>query len=410
MVLFGRLWCVLVLGCLGLVVGVAQGQARRGGPPPANVVVDAVRLERLVQRRVVTGEIRSRLSSTIASQVDGLLLELLVDAGDVVQAGEVIARLDDERARINLERARADEEFAYAVVVQREAELASARRDLGRLEELTRSGSSGVSQLDEAKTLVAARGALLAQSQAELASSSGSLRLAERELEDMSIKAPFRGRVVSKQSEVGQWVGRGDEIVMVVSVELLEARVDIPEDVYGAVRDAWAHGERIEIALPAIKGRVFGEIIAILPNADSLSRLFGVRIGVSAKDSNGENMLRPGMSLSAWVPTGERGDFVTVSKDAIVRKASGEIVYYSNDGVSAVAPVTRLFASGDRVAVRSHVLQDGMLVVVKGNERLRPGQVLDIQAAAKDVIQEIRQELGGDHDVEPGRVHDGGSD
>lgn len=378
--LFQLLVMVFWVGCVGRV---AFGQ---GGPPPANVVVDAVRLEQLVERRVVTGEIRSQLISTLAAQVEGLLVELDVQAGDVVESGQVIARIDDERAKINVQRARADEAFEQAVVTQREVEFENAERELERLEELKRQGSSGVSQLDQAKTLLASRKALMAQARAELLSAQGSLRLAERELSDMEIRAPFAGRVVRKESEVGQWVGRGDEIVTVVSLDRLEAWVDIPEDVYAAVLGTKKNGERIEIALSSVDGRVFGEIIAILPGADSLSRLFAVRIGVSAKDAEGNSLLRPGMSLSAWVPTGVPGDFVTVSKDAIVRTPTGEVVYYSNDGVSAVAPVRRLFASGDRVAVRSGVLEAGMLVVVDGNERMFPGQGLIIQESPSDDV------------------------
>jgi len=329
----------------------------------------------------------------LASQVEGLVVSMTAQEGDVVSRGQVIAKLDDVRARIAFDRAMADVDFAAAVMLQREAEYEVAQRDLGRLEELTRMGSSGVSQLDEAKTLVAARSALMAQAKAELVSAKSDLHLRERELSDMTIVAPFAGRVLSRQSQVGQWVGRGDGIVTVVSLDELEAWVDIPEEVYTAVQRTQESGGKIEIAMPALKGadgrmggRVFGEILAILPNADSLSRLFAVRIGVSAKDEDGKNLLRPGMSLSAWMPTGTPGDFITVSKDAIVRTATGEIVYYSDDGVSAIAPVTRLFASGDRVAVRSRVLKDGMLVVVDGNERLRPGQGLAIQEAARDDV------------------------
>jgi RND family efflux transporter MFP subunit len=376
---------------VGAVVCVACGNAmgqEHGGPPPANVVVDAARSEQLEQRRMVTGEIRSRLSSALASQVQGLMVSMRVEEGDVVAKGQVIAELDGERARIAFDQAMADVDFAAAVLMQREAEVEVARRDLGRLEELARLGSSGVSQLDEAKTLVVSREALMAQAKAGVVSAKGDLRLRERELADMTIVAPFSGRVVSKESEVGQWVGRGDEIVRIVSLDELEARVDIPEDVYSSVLSSKMRGETVEISLSAVEGRVYGKIVAILPRADSLSRLFAVRIAVLAKDHDGNNLLRPGMSLSAWVPTGEPGEFLTVSKDAIVRTATGEVVYWDNDGRSAVAPITRLFAVGDRVAVRSHVLRDGTMVVVDGNERLFPGQPLHVQDTAGGVVIE----------------------
>lgn len=375
--------------CTAVVVMVVQSLAVSGvlaqGMPATNVTVDQVRSEKLVRRRAVTGEIRSRLTSALASQVEGLLVELGVDEGDVVEKGEVIARLDDTRARIAVDRASAELDFAEAVISQRQVERDNAQRDLDRIEELDRLGSAGASQLDEARTLVASRQALLAQAQADLATARGDLALAQRELDDMTIEAPFAGRVVSKSSEIGQWVGVGDDIVTIVSLDLLEARIDIPEDIYPAVDSAMREHGEIELRLPALglgSGQeIYGHVISILPAADSLSRLFPVRIAVE----NGGGALRPGMSLNAYVPTGISGEYITVHKDAIVRTPTGEVVYYSNDGVAAMAPIERLFAVGERMAVRSPVLQAGMSVVTTGNERLVPGmpQPLNVLAAPK---------------------------
>ena len=359
--------------------------AQEGGPPPANVTVGEVKAESLVRRRAVTGEIRSRLISELASQVEGLLVELDVEEGDVVEEGEVIARLDASRAEIAVTRAKADVEYAKAVISQRREELDNAQRDLGRIEQLDQLGSAGVSQLDEAQTLVASRKALFAQAEAELATAEGDLALAERELDDMTIEAPFAGRVIDKSSEIGQWIGRGDTMVTIVSLDKLEARIDIPEDTYPAVSEAQKAKGKIELRLPALglgSGQeIYGEVVSILPGADSLSRLFPVRIAVD----NANNNLRPGMSLTAYVPTGVQGDYITVHKDAIVRTPTGEVVYFSNDGVSAIAPIERLFAVGNRVAVRSPVLQAGMTVVTSGNERMFPGQPLNILPAPQPV-------------------------
>ena len=374
---------VLILMCIAALL--PSSVIAQEGLPPANVTIDAVKSETLTRRRAVTGEIRSRLMSDIASQVEGLLIELDVDEGDLVEKGQVLARLDATRAQIAVTRAQADIEYAQAVIAQRTEEFDNAQRDLERIEELDQLGSAGVSQLDEARTLVASRNALLAQAKAELATAEGDLALAQRELDDMSIEAPFAGRVIEKSSEIGQWIGRGDTIVTIVSLDKLEARIDIPEDTYPAVTEAQQEHGKIELRLPALGmgtgQEVYGEVVSILPAADSLSRLFPVRISVN----NGDGRLRPGMSLTAYVPTGLEGEFITVHKDAIVRTSTGEIVYFSNDGVSAIAPIERLFAVGNRVAVRSPVLQAGMSVVTSGNERMFPGQTLNILDAPQPV-------------------------
>lgn len=382
---------------LSVLMAPAQVFAQ-GGPPPANVTIGEVRTETLIRRRAVTGEIRSRLQSAIASQVEGLLIELGVEEGDFVKKGQVIARLDAVRAQITVDRAQADVSFANALIDQRQEELNNAQRELGRIEQLDELGSAGVSQLDEAKTLVASRRAQLAQAEAQLTTAQGDLSFAQREFEDMTIEAPFAGRVITKSSEIGQWVGIGDEIVTVVSLDLLEARIDIPEDTYPAVNQAREEHGQIELRLPALGlgagQEVYGEVVSILPNADSLSRLFPVRIAVD----NTENTLRPGMSLTAYVPTGVQGDYITVHKDAIVRTPTGEVVYFADDGVSAIAPIERLFVVGERVAVRSPVLRAGMNVVTSGNERLFPGQPLNILSEPQGADLDI----GGDKRSAPG--------
>lgn len=373
---------VRLLGIVAITSGTLLAQ---DGPPPANVTIGEVRTENLVRHRAVTGEIRSRLMSAIASQVEGLLVELDVEEGDIVEKGQVLARLDATRAEIEVTRAQADVEYARAVIAQRTEELENAKRDLERIEQLDQLGSAGVSQLDESRTLVASRTALHAQAEAELATAEGDLALAQRELDDMTIEAPFAGRIIEKSSEIGQWIGRGDTVVALISLDKLEARIDIPEDIYPAVVGAQKEHGQIELRLPALglgNGQeIYGEVISILPAADPLSRLFPVRIAVD----NTDGQLRPGMSLNAYVPTGLRADYVTVSKDAIVRTATGEVVYFVNDGSSAIAPIERLFAIGNRVAVRSPLLQAGMSVVVSGNERMFPGQPLNILDAPQQV-------------------------
>ena len=116
------------------------------------------------------------------------------------------------------------------------------------------------------------------------------------------------------------------------------------------------------------------KIHAVVPQADALSRLFPVRLIVD----DPESQLRPGMSLTAMVPTGTQAELLTVSKDAILRNAAGEYVYYNNNGTAALAPITRLFSVGSRVVIRSPLIRPGVQVVIEGNERMFPTQPMII--------------------------------
>lgn len=377
-------------------MAIAAATLGAAAQPAANVRLDAVREEVVAQRRDATGQIVTLRRSVVATQEPGLVLEMDLELGDTVEAGEIIARLDDDRARLEVQRWEARIEADNALVEQREAEKDRAERDLGRIQQLATRASAGESELDQARTEVQSRKAQLSEARATLRTSQAELALAKRTLEDMTIRAPFDGRVVSKLTEAGQWVGQGDGLVTIVSLTQLEARADIPERSVGALQ---VGDGVIELKIPALDKRLSGQLIRIVPEADSLSRLFPIRIRVE----DPEGRLRPGMSLTAVVPTGESGPALTISEDAILRNAAGEYVYFDAGGTAQIAPITRLFAANGRVAVRSQVLRPGMLLVVEGNERMFPTQALNVLNA--DQFPEVaeRQRLAAEATAPAGR-------
>lgn len=366
--------CAVFLTGSAALPGTVMAQ---GGPPPAKVYLETVKLESLADARPVTGEIRSRRTTQLASQVSGLALEILFEEGDSVKRGQILARLDDERAILEVQRALAQMHSDQAAIDEHLAELEQAERDLARLEELDSRGSAGPAQLDQARTLVSSRNALLAEARANLSISESNHKLAQIELEDMSISAPFNGRIILKQAEIGQWVDQGDAICTIVSMDELEARIDVSQSLLPALEAANGGSENrpnIEIVLPSIPRPLNARVHAVVPQADALSRLFPVRLTVDDPD----RLLRPGMSLTAMIPTGTKAELLTVSKDAILRNAAGEYVYYNNNGVAALAPITRMFSVGNRVVIRSPMIRPGVQVVIEGNERMFPTQPMMI--------------------------------
>jgi len=354
-----------------------QSALAQGGPPPAKVYLETAKLELLADARPVTGEIRSRRTAELASQVAGLAVEVLVEDGDQVKAGQTIAKLDAQRANLLYKRAQAELVSAQALVDQRHADLQQARRDLSRMEQLNERGSVGPAQLDQAQTLVASRIAQLSEAQADQQMSMTNVAIAKIELDDMTITAPFAGRVIRKQAEIGQWIDRGDPVCTIVSMTDLEARIDVSQSLLPALEAANgdpANRPTIQIILPSVPEPLNARLHAVVPQADALSRLFPVRLAVD--DPN--HTLRPGMSLTAMVPTGSKSELLTVSKDAILRNAAGEYVYYNNNGTAALAPITRLFSVGSRVVIRSPMIRPGVQVVIEGNERMFPTQPMRI--------------------------------
>ena len=113
----------------------------------------------------------------------------------------------------------------------------------------------------------------------------------------------------------------------------------------------------------------------VIGDGDRLARTFPVRVRITNPDRD----MKPGMSVTGSVPTGERTTALTISKDAVIRNDAGTIAYYDNGGVAAVRPVQLVFAVGDRYVIReTGGWSTESRVVVEGNERLYPSQPLNI--------------------------------
>lgn len=350
--------------------------------PPAQVRVDEVRLETVEQMRRVTGELRALRRSRLATQEEGLVLELGVRQGDSVVRDQVIARLDGRNPEFELDRLRAELAALEAGLLEREAQRDLAERDLERVRKLRDEASASQQELDDAVLEAAVARARVERARADIAAAEAAIARAEKRVADMTIRAPFDGRVVALMTEVGQWVDTGAAVVELYEIGSIEAWIDVPERFAGRL-GAVESGEAppVLVNIEALGESREGEIIHIVPAADPLSRLFPVRIRVP--DEAGD--LRPGMSVVAEVATGERIEAVTVHKDAILRDDAGEFVYAAvpnerGEGLMGVPMrISRQFAVGDRVAIRGGGLQPGMSAITEGNERMFPTQPVIVQ-------------------------------
>ena len=325
-------------------------------------------------RRFVTGEVRAAAFSRVAAKEAGLVVAFDLDPGDAVVPGQVIARLDDTLMKLDLALAQSELAADRAVVTEREAELERAERDYERLSALAASEGAARRETEDARTEVAAMRARLDQARADVVRDEVTIRRAEARLNDFSIRAPFAGHVVATSTEVGEWVTGGGVIIELVDDAQVDVMLDVPEDYLLPLQaakdsvDAAAVSLRIDAAGVNLETRD----ITIVPSGDQLARTFPVRIRLDNADGD----IKPGMAAVAAVPTGNRGEALTVSKDAVMRSDVGWFVYFDAGGVAAVAPVQVEFAAGDRMVIREGALRPGMRVVVEGNERIFPGQPL----------------------------------
>lgn len=359
-----------ILGAAAMLVIAGAMALAQNGPPAARVRLDAARIESVEPLRRVTGELAPTRRSRVASERDGLVIEMLVEAGDVVTEGQVLARLDDESATIELNRAEADLRAAKGLESARKSELLRARRDLERTRQMQEGDAAFSSELEDRETDFAGAEARLEEASAEVGASEAVVADARRMLGETVITAPYSGQVVSKVSEIGQWVREGDAVVEIIERSPIDAWLDVPEQYLPAIRPD--SSTIVQIMATAIGLTTEGTVEAILAQGDALGRKFPVRVRLANEDG----ALLPGMSIVGIVPTGGSEPALTVHKDGVLRNDAGSYVYFDAGGIAAIAPVEIDFAVGDRFAVRSPMLRDGSMIVVEGNERLYPGAAL----------------------------------
>lgn len=338
---------------------------------PAPVRVDAVRLEPVRERRMVTGEIRAVHRAKVASQEAGILEELLVTEGDRVSKGQPLARIDSSRLSISLTGRQADLRAARALATQRQADLRMIKRDVKSIERAVRNGAANQKELLDAQSDASGAEAALAEAQSRAASIEAAIELLQARLEDMTIRAPFEGVVVSRNVEVGEWLDGGDEVVEILSIDPLEAWLDVPQQLLGA---ALANNSKIEI-LDTRTGRLIAsERGRVIPLVDERARTFSLVVTVA----NDAGDIAPGVAVSGSAPTGEVVDRLTIDRDAILRNESGPYVYVLRKGapggpdLAHIAAITPLFDFEGRLVIGFGALQAGDRIVVEGNERLRP--------------------------------------
>lgn len=374
-------WITLGLAAL------APAQAWAQGPPATPVYADAARSERVLQRRMVTGELRAVKRSEVAVEEAGVVVELNVREGERVAEGDVILRIDATRLQLSLDEVTSELAEAKARLEEAKVEAAYWARESEVLIEANRRGASTDKELREARyeaNLSAARRDSADRAIERIDAREALLKV---RLSDAQLRAPFDGVIVSRSTEVGAWVEEGTAVVVLLGTAQHEAWLDVPQGLLHAVtvltRSVPVQTEDVEstiaVRVDATGGTYSASQLRIVPQASRTTRQFTLVGVVDAPPAS----LIAGGSVTAFVPTGVMGDSLTLSKDAVLRGASGPyamVVREGPPGSFSAAPsnVTVLFETEDRVAIAPGAISAGDLVVTEGAERLFPGAAVDV--------------------------------
>jgi RND family efflux transporter MFP subunit len=262
-----------------LTVHVAEARAIAGeGAAAAGSILDA------------SGYVVARRQATVASKITAKMVELDIEEGDHVNAGQIIAKLDDTNVRAALNEAGAQLDYAKAGLAETQVNLVNAQRDYDRQKSLIQGHFVSQAAVDNAQTTADAMRAQLATQRSNVDVVARALSIAERNLDDTIVRAPFAGVVTVKAAQPGEMVspvsaGGGftrTGIGTIVDMDSLEIQVDVNENFINRVRA----GQQATAKLNAYPDwQIPAHVIAVIPTADRSKGTVTVRIALDQKDA-----------------------------------------------------------------------------------------------------------------------------
>ncbi|MEZ5531695.1 MAG: efflux RND transporter periplasmic adaptor subunit [Steroidobacteraceae bacterium] len=329
--------------------------------PAVPVVVATAHVEDEVPRAFAPGTIVSRADARLSAEVAGPI-RWIAEPGAEVAGGDVIARLDTARIVLSVR----DNE---AAVKRLDANVALLRTQRDRLRTLAAQNIASRNQIDEAESR-------LAMAEQELEQARVARDRARLELARATVRAPFAGQVAERLRTTGEFVAVGDPLVRLVDTRSVEAVARAPL----AAAASLARGQSVRVLDDAREAN--SRIRSLVPVGDERSRMLEVRVALAP------DTWPIGAAVRVELPNGPARRAITVPRDAVVLRQGAAYVFRVGAGDKAerisVRPGT---GRRDLVEVAGD-LAPGDRIVVRGAERLQPGQRVTIQRGDGDVLAE----------------------
>ena len=333
-----------------------------------------------------SGYVVARRQATVASKITAKMVELNIDEGDHVKAGQIIAKLDDTNVRAALNQASAQLEFAKASLTETQVNLTNAQRDYDRQKSLLQGHFVSQAAVDNAQTSVDALRAQLATQRSNVDVVARAMSIAQRNLDDTIVRAPFSGIVTVKAAQPGEMVspvsaGGGftrTGIGTIVDMDSLEIQVDVNENFINRVRPAQQARAKLN-AYP--DWQIPAHVTAVIPTADRSKGTVTVRIALDQRDAR----ILPEMGVRVSFladPTQEPGSKpaggVTLPSSAVQGSGATGAVFVVHDDTVERRAVRLGAGTGDSVTILSG-LAAGERVAVGDFTQLKDGAKIRVE-------------------------------
>ena len=317
-----------------------------------------------------SGYVTARRQATVSSKVTGKVVEVMVEEGMKVEAGQVLARIDASNVEKSLRLAEAQFDSASKGLAETRANLEQAERELRRVSQLAANRISSQADLDRAESEAKSLQARLDRQLADVVVAEQEVAVWKQQLDDTTIHAPFAGIVTSKNAQPGEMIspmsaGGGftrTGICTIVDMNSLEIEVDVNESHINRVEP----GQRVEAVLDAYPDwHIPAKVIAIIPAADRQKATVKVRVGFEKLDSR----ILPDMGVKVAFQSAGNGQpaarNIAVPKIAVRQRDGRDMVWVVRDDRVERRAVTLGATRGDEVTIEAG-LNDGEKIVVEG--------------------------------------------
>ncbi len=336
----------------------AVQKAAGGGRADAAVLVevDTVKTGRMVETREAVGTVKAFQSITVTAKVSGTIETIDFKEGQLVKAGDVLIRMDSDERRADMEKAQA--ELTRATAQRNEIAV-----KLERATTLQKTGSGAGAQVDDYTAQVRTLDGAIASAKA-------AIKGAEARLEDSTVRAPFSGRIGTRDVSLGAYISPGTQISTLDDLSIARLDFAVPENLLDRLRV----GQIVHAKSAAYKERIFtGSVQIIDTRIDPVTRA----VRLTADFDNADEALKAGMFLSVTLEVASNDEATVVPEEAIVNDGMRHIVYVVSKDKRAER---RVLSIGQRQRGLAEVLSGvapGETIVLRGVQRIRPDSLLD---------------------------------
>lgn len=342
LIIVASVWCNFIL------FGMENNQM-----PPAKVVVSEVRSGTIIPEVEFIGTVYYPQVSNVASEVSGKVDRVNFEEGDRVKKGHILVKINSELLRKDIQTKKALHEHLLT-------DLDLARRDFKRIEKLFREETVAEQVYDEHKFKVAGL-------EKKSASITAEIEKLNVELQKKIARAPFDGVITKKLIDTGEWLSPGTPVATIARDDVVDVVFNVPMDVFSLV----SLGKSIHVKISGLK--IPGKILTVIPQGDIPTRTFPIKIRVDNSAS-----LVAGMEAKVRLPRGNGKKTLVVERSAVVNMFGENAVFVCVDSHAKMIPVRVIEYGGMMAGIEASELEEGMKVVVKGNERLMDGQMVDM--------------------------------